>query len=984
MTLPQWVTECITICILLSVSRKHIHAKECTKDMISYEYTECKNNARWKVAVPSSQECEITTPESPVYQKNCYISCKPGEFFDMKAQICSQCPAGSYSLGNGIRFDRWDEIPEGFFVWTTAPASFPEFNYEAKTKNCSSSGWTPRGDYLSSGTDDCSSSLTYSVDVTSTGTLKFKYQSTDDDLLLHFFVRNSECRIPTLSPLNTFLHPTGTKWNKYHVELDKGINVITWKSTGLLLGSKTRLRPGLIKEIEITGVAFTTTCHQCNPGYFTSSQGSDWCEPCPSGTFSKAGAIECSPCDTKQTYSYPASSECLTKPPCVSDDYYVTLSSCSDGLTNVTYSWNKPKICRDDVDDSIQLPESGLPQNCPPCNAGFHISSSGCEPCPDGTFSKDGNTTCQKCAVGSHPVYAFLYHWWDKLPSNMAVSCLTIHDETCLGKQGWTANGGMITSNFNEVPVAYLILKLHIKGFRSFSKNADGKVEYGRLKFVFELKCIDDCVMFLMQNEGGGNNKVLGSWHRKTEQTSFEYIFRQSKSMDITWAYQKTGTKLYQDDKYDSDKAVIFSLELHNAVSSPAVDCIGCAFGSDKSGCIACESGHRIDENSKKCVKCPENTIMSHETIQSEKCSDCSNGTESNDAQTACHNDCTYYSSISNRSYEFTELMKEQISASPPSFSGGHKYVHHYHFDICGNGGFGNATCTSNTTNGMTMAPFIEEVTGMICRSTKFTSLGDDAKDLHRSSEPNVIASVLKGVYEDINKSGSATSDCEFELFPGIKQPGYHDIVYEFAHPTPRDDCPHGSTSFVRLRCNPEISIKESAIKMPKHYPEGSCDGCNFHFLWESEGACPLCEESDYYSVESGCEDGHITTTYLWHSYPRTCRGGSLPEDSQDGCTDVKLYIEMAVLAGVALLLFMMVTTLIFWKRNRTLEYKYQRLVGSSDSNAALKGADTCAVSSSETDNSDDEAVVFRKKRAKMLKKDETAPLNRSHNFVNM
>lgn len=979
MALPQWLSGGMAIFILMSVT----HAKECTKDMITYEYTECKDNGRWKVAVPLSPECEITSPESPQYQENCHISCKRGEFFDMNAQACSQCPAGTYSLGDGIRYDRWDEMPEDFFVWTSAPASFPEFNYEAKTTNCSTSGWTARGDYISSGTDDCSSSLTYSVDVLSKGTLTFQYQSTDEELLLHFFVRNSECQIPSVSPLNTFLPTTGTTWKEYTVTLDKGINVVTWKSTGLLLGTKTQLRPGLIKNIEITGVAFTTKCHPCNPGYFSNSQGSDWCEPCASGTFSKEGAVECSPCDEKVSYSYPGSPECLTRPACTSEDYYTTLSSCSNGLTNVTYSWNNPKICRDDVHDSIQLPKSGLPQICPPCNAGFYMDSNGCVACPDGKFSKDGNSTCQKCAVGSHPVYAFLYHWWDKLPSNMDVSCLTIHDETCLGKQGWTANGGMLASNLNEVPVAYLILKLKIKGFRSMTKNAGGEVEYGRLKFVFDLKCFDDCVMFLMKNEISGSHKVLGSWHKNTEQTNFEYIFRENKTMDITWAYQKTSKKLYSDDKYDGDKAAIYSLELHNAVSSPAVDCIGCVFESGKSGCVPCAAGHRIDDSSKKCVKCPENTVMSHETIRSENCSECSNGTVSNDAQTACQNDCTYYSTVNNRSYEFSELMKEQISASPPSFSGGHKYVHYYHFDVCGNGGFGNATCMSNNTDSKKNS-HIDEVTGMICRSTKFTSLGDDAKDLHRPSEPDVIASVLKGVYEDMHMSDNSGGECEYELFPGAKESVYHDIVYEFAHPSTSDDCPHGSTAFVRLRCNPEISIKDSAIKMPKHYPEGSCDGCNFHFLWESEGACPLCEESDYYSVESGCEDGQITTTYLWHSYPKMCRGGALPEDSQVGCTDVKLYIEMGVLGGVALLLFMMVTTLVFWRRNRNLEYKYQRLVGSSDPNAALKGADTCAVSTSESENSDDEAVVFRRKRAKMLKKDETAPLNRSHNFVNM
>ena len=42
------------------------------------------------------------------------FSCKAGEFLDMKAQACKPCAEGTYSLGTGIRFDEWDEVPHGF------------------------------------------------------------------------------------------------------------------------------------------------------------------------------------------------------------------------------------------------------------------------------------------------------------------------------------------------------------------------------------------------------------------------------------------------------------------------------------------------------------------------------------------------------------------------------------------------------------------------------------------------------------------------------------------------------------------------------------------------------------------------------------------------------------------------------------------------------------------------------------------------------
>ena len=41
--------------------------------------------------------------------------CDKGEFLDVQGdQSCKKCPAGTYSLGGGIRFEDWDELPDGF------------------------------------------------------------------------------------------------------------------------------------------------------------------------------------------------------------------------------------------------------------------------------------------------------------------------------------------------------------------------------------------------------------------------------------------------------------------------------------------------------------------------------------------------------------------------------------------------------------------------------------------------------------------------------------------------------------------------------------------------------------------------------------------------------------------------------------------------------------------------------------------------------
>ena len=37
----------------------------------------------------------------------------------MKDQSCKPCAEGRYSLGTGIRFDEWDELPHGFASFST-------------------------------------------------------------------------------------------------------------------------------------------------------------------------------------------------------------------------------------------------------------------------------------------------------------------------------------------------------------------------------------------------------------------------------------------------------------------------------------------------------------------------------------------------------------------------------------------------------------------------------------------------------------------------------------------------------------------------------------------------------------------------------------------------------------------------------------------------------------------------------------------------
>nr|CTP80836.1 Bm8821 [Brugia malayi] len=91
--------------------------QKCIPDDFQYKYTECDNNGeRWRVAVPkmNNLECNDEVP-LPIRGVNSF-TCGAGMYLDIVTQRCQLCPKGTYSLGDGIRYDVFDEIPANFEV----------------------------------------------------------------------------------------------------------------------------------------------------------------------------------------------------------------------------------------------------------------------------------------------------------------------------------------------------------------------------------------------------------------------------------------------------------------------------------------------------------------------------------------------------------------------------------------------------------------------------------------------------------------------------------------------------------------------------------------------------------------------------------------------------------------------------------------------------------------------------------------------------
>ncbi|NXS05528.1 K1324 protein, partial [Oxylabes madagascariensis] len=242
---------------------------------------------------------------------------------------------------------------------------------------CPRSTWVPRGDYVASNTDECTATLMYAVSLKQSGTVTFEYIYPDSSIVFEFFVQNDQCQ-PTVEE-SRWMRTTEKGWEFHSVSLSRGNNVLYWRTTAFSVWSKVP-KPVLVRNIGITGVAFTSECFPCKPGSFAPAAGSTTCQPCPADTFSGKGATACQPCDP-ETYAGERGHPGLPPPIAVP-----LLSHPLPRQTQLMYKWAEPKICSDRLPQAAQLPPSGVKTRCPPCNPGFAKGNgSTCQPCPYGS-----------------------------------------------------------------------------------------------------------------------------------------------------------------------------------------------------------------------------------------------------------------------------------------------------------------------------------------------------------------------------------------------------------------------------------------------------------------------------------------------------------------------------------------------------------------------------------------------------------------------
>ncbi|CAI9542752.1 unnamed protein product [Staurois parvus] len=646
--------------------------------------------------------------------------------------------------------------------------------------------------------------------------------------------------------------------------------------------------------------------------------------------------------------------------------------------------WIEPKVCREDLPDAIQLPASGQKEKCPPCNPGFYSNgTSACVPCPFGTYS-DGTQVCKNCAAGTEPVLGFEYKWWNILPSNMKTSCFNVGNSKCDGMNGWEVAGDHVHSGAGGSDNDYLLLNLHIPGFKPpTSMTGTNGAEVGRITFVFETLCSADCVLYFMVDVNRKTTSVVESWGGNREKQSYTHIIPKNATYMFTWAFQRTNQAQFSRH-YINDVVKIYSITVTNVMDGVASTCRACALGSQQSGssCVPCPAGHYIDKESSTCKECPVNTYLSpHQMYGKEACIPCGPASRSNKDHSACFSDCSWSVIHENQSliYNFNTLSSVTTLTNGPSFtSKGTKYFHIFNISLCGNGGERMAVCTDNITDvtAKDMEAEPEDISNFVktfvCQSTIIPS---DSKGFRTalSSQSVSLADTFLGATADTSLGGT---NIKPDAFPALKK--IPDINFYFKSSSVTSSCEKGRATVISLRCNP-TKLGQGDISVPRLCPAGTCDGCNFHLLWETADACPLCTDNDYQKIEGACRKGQQETHYVWNE-PKLCmKGVSLPEKRTAACESIDFWLKVGAGVGAFVAVLLVALTCYFWKKNQKLEYKYSKLIMTANSKECeLPAADSCAIMEGE-DNDDD--VVYSNKQSILGKLKSLATKDKEHSF---
>ncbi|KAL3983085.1 hypothetical protein ACH3XW_49760 [Acanthocheilonema viteae] len=976
--------------------------RKCSLDDFRYEYTRCdENGERWRVAVPkmNNLECDDGVP-LPIRGVNCSFTCNAGMYLDIFTQRCQLCPKGTYSLGGGIRYDVFDEIPPNFEVENLN--ILPERNIDSNTElleDCPiQKGWIVRNTKLIYVPSPCLSKLTYTVDLIRPGYMEYVYRLPRNNraLIFNVDVKNERCKsyrdeMKRLmeNSLKKENSEDGSDWHRDRIELKSGHNIITWTVMSYRLDAFYNNDVITISHIDIYGLKQVQKCSKC-PGGTYSGIGAKQCRFCPAGYYSSPGSAQCIRCPISQ-YSHARSTFCIDRPICSLNDYYPILKPCINGKTRTIFVKVQPNICRDDLRGAVKIPEAGKEIPCPKCNPGMSLNPTGqCVFCQKDHYSN--GEECNRCPVDTLPNYGYHYIIWNTLPKNMFTKCEYIVEGdsmSCGIENSWIPSGSMIQSSSTQEKGIALELGLRIpNGFSNpllaFDELASSHNPVAHITFDFEMKCADEsCVLYFIEDAPHQSYyRILADFSGTQHYQSYSYPVISPNPTQFLFVFIRSRSSTKED--VTTDRAFIYRINVTNVgnQSGGASTCLQCPKYNGK--CVHCLVGEYITETNNECKKCPNGLILNttSDRMGIKSCIPCGANLISHDS-IRCISDgiLILENSTINKTYHFnfTYFFNRTFTAEGVKVFAreGTSYFHLYNISLLTENGASCKETYASSEYGSVSSSYsmdanqdqdnTEIVNAHICRSTAFPMhptanvtqrlfyispvvIGDKILAITPERELNEYVKLTNREFDTIENNNTRNESPDIHFF------------FDSSGPSTQL-CIHGVYTVVTLKCDPR-QITEPLVKLPSNCPDGTCDGCLYHIIIYSLYACPICSDQDYSIIKGECINGLQSV----HSIPASyCISTDvLRKERIEQCTTLTLRLQLLISSIILTVITLCVIIVMAYRKNRSLEYKYMKLIEWKDNAKDLRslGAESCGVKDDENedDGENQDRIFFARK----------------------
>ena len=736
----------------------------CTEDDYTYITTKCRENMRqieyiWKDN-PKACHSGVSLPDPQNIPCGIFdtTSCPPGQYLDISLNVrsCVDVDAGFFSIGGGLIYNNWDPTPEGFIT----------VGFEPCAEGIRSTSINSYLLYLENFVEVGSFKVTFKVlGVENNGGFSIYL---DDDLYLG----------PILSTdglFTTIIIP--------NISVGQRLIKLAYEN-GIYIGDNEFGKGVVISEIVCVGLAYAA----------------EYQLPCPAGTFSNTGAIECTKCpentysdETSDScidceegyYSFEGASECIPKPNCTIDDYQKVYGPCVNGYRTAIYTPIAPYICDilgdDDLRAIVVSSDDKIECDYYPCEPGEYRNSNSdaaCRTCDIGYYWDSSSNKCSQSDIG----YAGLLQtgFYNQPESVLPVQFVTGCNGNCLGYGGWRSRNDYLDSGYysNFVDVFLdLNINLLFDGSVTFDYDIEGSMENGIYVFV-------------------NHQQQDIEFHPNLKKRTTSIIQLNEGPNTIRWVYHQNG---------EEGRAILKNIIIEGA--GGATNQIPCPPGSysakkGSNSCTSCSVGtYSSSPASGSCTPCSNNFFAESEGAT--LCIACGENTISNSDRDDCNTTCVFNIS-ENRTVDFN-LLSEKLT-SPFYLSSSQQLL----LNLCE-----------------------KRANSLFC----FDSNGDSIDTYSCQVNSNgygIDSGRILSVHVEEND----------------------DITFLYTNGDTTEQCAQPIQTEIRFHCD---ALNDNSL--PYALPQSN--DCHLVLQWDISYACPVCGDSDYALRESDCENGISTSANI-------------------------------------------------------------------------------------------------------------------------